>query len=255
MIDIVTVSYFRIDFTLDMLPTLKAFTTTPCRLILIDNGSDDQTVMALNEAREDGLIDELILLPKNLGLEPAKNIALRSVSNDLVGFPDEAVSVYVDTDNDIIVPPPDKDGDWLSKLLKLMTPEYAAIALPPQVFIGANKEEMFRDAKGVLDRDFVGGSMRLMRTEAVRKVGGWRDNPKDMVEANRGEEHYICGKLRKEGYKVGYAVDIPCFHQFGEDQWGYKDGEEHYHRPQQIPTDKMYGTKEAWLNKFEYKYE
>lgn len=243
MIDIVIISYHRIEFTLDMLSTIKAFTTTPHKIIVVDNGSDDQTVMALNEAREEGLIDELILLPKNLGLEPAKNIALKSVTSEL----------YIDSDNDLIPMPPDKDGDWLSKLVRLMDKkEYAAISCPPQVFIGANKAELFKDSPEIKEWDKCGGSMRIMRTALVKKVGGWRNEPKDMVEANRSEEWYICGKLKALGYKVGYARDVEVFHQFGEDQWGYPQDIDHYHRPQQIPTDKMYGTKEAWLNKFNY---
>ena len=80
--------------------------------------------------------------------------------------------------------------------------------------------------------------MRLMRTDAVRAVGGWRSDPKDMNEANRGEERHICGKLKAKGYKVGYATDIDCYHLFGPDNWGYDMEVEHYHRDQwPIPTD------------------
>lgn len=246
MIDIVVTSYFRPDFTYDCLSSIQAFTTTPHRVIVVDNGSDKETIKTLRECQEEEMIDELILLPNNLGLEPAKNIGLQIVESDF----------YVDSDNDILLPPPIKDVDWLARLMELMTSEYAAIALPPQVFIGANKEEMFRGAKGILERDFVGGSMRLMRTDAVRAVGGWRSEPKDMVEANRSEEHYICGKLRKSGYKVGYAVDIECFHMFGETAWGYQESVEHYHRPQwPIPSDRVYGTPADFYKKFDYKYE
>jgi len=138
-IDIVLVSYHRAQFTYDCLSSIKTFTTTPHRVIVVDNGSDNETVKMLQESKEDGLIDILILLPENLGLEPAKNYGLQMVESKL----------YVDSDNDILLPPPDKDGDWLSKLIKLMTPEYAAISLPPQVFIGADKKEMFKDAGDV----------------------------------------------------------------------------------------------------------
>lgn len=220
---------------------LKAHTTTPHRVIIVDNGSDQETRDILWDAKEQGLIDILILLDKNYGLEPAKNIALTFVRSD----------VYVDSDNDILVAPP-IGVDWLGTLCGLMDkdPKLVALACPPQVFIGANKVEMFKDAPDVLEKDFVGGSMRLMRTEAVRAVGGWRSNPKDMTEANRGEEHYICGKLREKGYKVGYARDVECFHLFGEDEWGYPKGVEHYHRKQYpIPTDTRYGSPEEWFKK------
>lgn len=247
-IDIVVTSYHRPQFTLDTLAAVSGFTALPHRVIVVDNGSDKQTVKMLIEAKDDGLITTLVLLDKNYGLEPAKNVGLSLVTSD----------VYVDTDNDILVPPPDEHGDWLSKLADLMdqNDQYAAIACPPQVFIGANKEALFMDAPPVKEWDKCGGSMRIMDTEAVRKAGGWRNDPKDMTEANRSEEWYICGKLRRLGYKVGYATNIEVFHQFSDDEeWGYGKDTPHYHRDiQPRPTDKQYGTKDAWYKKFGYSY-
>jgi hypothetical protein len=71
----------------------------------------------------------LIELDENIGLEPAKNIGLQNVESDL----------FVSTDNDCIPMPPDKEGDWLSKLVKLMddNPEFAAISCRTQVMIGS----------------------------------------------------------------------------------------------------------------------
>jgi len=240
-IDVVITSYERWEFTKECLNKLHEHTTYPIRVIVIDNGSSPDTQTALAREKEDGRIDTLILLDKNYGLEPAKNLALNFVSSEY----------HVDSDNDILVAPVFGGNDWLSKLLDLYDGgKYIAVACRPQVFIGADQEAMFKDSPPVLERDFVGGSMRLMNTQAVRDVGGWRSNPKDMNEANRGEEKYICGKLKAAGHKVGYARDVPCFHMFGEDEWGY-NGVEHYHRDQwPVPTDKMYGTKEKWYENF-----
>lgn len=223
-IDICITSYFRSEFTAQCLEKLKKHTNTLYRVIVGDNGSDMKTRDMLWDYYEKGLIDELVLLSDNIGLEPLKNMLLHHVRS----------SLFTSTDNDILVPPLNEDGDWLSRLIKLMETdqELAAIALTPQIFIGADKNEMFKDSPEVLERDFVGGSMRLMRTSAVRDVGGWRSDPKDMNEANRGEEKYICGKLKEKGYKVGYARDIEAYHLFGEDEeWGYGNVE-HYHRDQ-----------------------
>ncbi len=238
-IDIVIISYYRPEFTWKTLDAINENTTTPHRVIVVDNGSDSETLDMLWDAREAGLADILVLLDKNYGLEPAKNIGLALVRSEL----------YVDTDNDILVPPVNQDGDWLTHVKKLMEKDenLAAIALSPQVFIGANKEEMFKDAPEVLIRDFVGGSMRLMRTDVVGEAGGWRSNPKDMTEANRSEEKYICSQLRKMGYKVGYARDIQCYHMFGDDeQWGYGEVE-HYHRDQwPRPKDSNFISYDKW---------
>ncbi len=248
LIDIVIVSYYRKEFTRECIDAIKGYTTTPHRIIVVDNDSDNWTQRELLQMKMVGKIDILLLLDKNYGLEPAKNFGLQFVESDW----------YIDSDNDILVPPSASDGDWLERLLRLKDkhPSFLAIACPPQVFIGADKAEMFKDAPEVVERAFVGGSMRLMKTADVRNVGGWRQNPKDMNEANRGEEHYICGKLRKLSYnegfaKVGYARDIEVFHMFGDDsEWGYGKTE-HYHRDQwPRPTDKMFITKEKWYEKY-----
>lgn len=244
-IDIVVTSYYRPQFTWECLSALKEFTTTPHRVIVIDNGSDQETLDTLWDARDAKLIDVLILLDKNYGLEPAKNYALNFVTS----------SLYVDTDNDILVPPPDKSGDWLTQLKSLLEKDekLAALSCTPQVFVGAHRDDIIKGEGDVVHRDFVGGSMRLMRTDAVRSVGGWRSNPKDMNEANRGEERLICGKLKAQGYRVGYAKKVECFHMFGETEWGYKEGVEHYHRPQwPLPSDKLYGSSEEWYGRYNY---
>lgn len=240
-IDIVITSYFRPHFTAQCLEKIKEHTKYPHRIILIDNGSDQETTDYLWDAWENDAIDLLILNDHNEGLEPAKNHAFNFVTSEYV----------VDTDNDILCPP----FDWLERLKRLLDerPDYAAIACPPQVFIGADRNEILKGEDAVVERAFVGGSLRIMRTEAVRSVGGWRSNPQNMVEANRGEEHYICGKLREKGWKVGYAKNIDCFHLFGSDEWGYKKGVEHYHRDQwPKPTDEMFGKPDDWYGRYDF---
>jgi len=147
---------------------------------------------------------------------------------------------YICTDPDII--PQNTDPDWLAQLIDLADrhPEYAAIALRPHVMIGDNAAKMFQDSPEVRERDHVGAVLRLMRTEAVREVGGWRQ---DYVKPSRNnEEWYICGKLRKAGWKVGYARDIRAIHLFGEgddeDPWGYPLGVEHGHVERWPPVNR-----------------
>lgn len=233
-----------------MLSAIRKYTTDiDYRIIVIDNGSNVGIQQLLFQDKENGYIDILVLLDKNYGLEPAKNIGLSLVHSDW----------YVDTDNDCIPRPIMNGRSWLTDLLRLkeQNPAYLAIACPPQVFIGADKNEMFKASPEVLERKFVGGSLRLMHTQSVRDVKGWRSNPANMNEANRGEEHYICGKLITLPYengfaKVGYARDIETYHMFGSDgQWGYGEAE-HYHRDQwPRPTDSMFGSLHDWLKKYE----
>ncbi len=241
-IDIVVTSYYRHEFTSVMLERLKADTITPHNVIVIDNGSDKRTQNVLTKLKHGGLIHTLILLNQNVGLEPAKNMALNFVESNL----------YVDTDNDIIIPPIVNNRDWLSRLIELKekNTDYAAIACRSHVLIGDDMKN-FEGVPEVREMAKCGGSMRIMDTKLVKKVGGWKSKPKNMVEANRGEEWEICGKLKAKGFKVGYARDIEVFHMFSDDaNWGYPKNIDHYHRPQwPIPTDSAYGQLTEWYER------
>ena len=210
MIDILLTSYERKDFTEQVLGYLKKRTKTPFRLIIIDNGSKTPGTqkMLLEQKREN---DILILLDKNYGLEISHNIGLRYVESDY----------FVTIDNDILVP--QLEPDWLSQLSKALDNNltYAALSLRAQILVGV--PPIFKDKKygEVVESNVVGGHARIMRTQAVRDVGGWTNQ---FVNDGRGnEEHDICGKLRANNWQVGY-LNIWCHHLFGIDEnWGYNN--------------------------------
>jgi len=209
-ISIVMTSWDREEFTRKALISIKNKTVHPYRLILIDNGSKHQGW--LTQAKMDGLIDILILLDKNYGLETAKNMAMTFVESEL----------FVSTDNDILA-----SSCWLKKLLALMkqNPEYACIACRPQVLVGTG--DIFKDTKeDVLEFSHIPGYLRLMKTDLTRQTGASSDK-----RPLRGhEEYWISQKFREMGHKVGWAVNVPCYHLFGkEGDWGYSGLEPHQH--------------------------
>ena len=190
------------------------------RLIVFDNGSDRDVMNMLIDLHENGYIDELHLEPTNIGLERARQwLLLNSTESEY----------FICVDNDCL-PPPMKEGlDWIDRLRELMDryEDFAAIACRTQVLIGTGNifEEADQTGDDLVEFPHPGGSLRIMRTEAVREVGGWdRGNP------GRGaEERYICGKLRDAGYRTAFARDIRTLHLFGDrkqtqDKWGYADG-------------------------------
>jgi len=180
------------------------------RLVVLDNASEESTVKMLERFQENGLIDELILLKTNLGLEAARNLLLKNCTQS---------EFFVCIDNDCL---PEKN--WLPQLLELMYKykDYAAISLRTQVMIGTGDPFVEADESGddILDFPHPGGSFRIMSTGITNFVGGW-----DRKQPGRGqEEKYICGKLRQAGFKTAFAVDVRCLHLFGledTDRWGY----------------------------------
>lgn len=186
------------------------------RLTVLDNGSDKATKEMLLNMSENGLIDEYINCPTNLGLENAREQMRRTSTYG---------KYFIDMDNDCL-PEPIVDGtDWIERLVDLMEryEDYAAISCRTQVMIGTNNIFEKTENQDITDFPWPGGSLRIMRTDAVREVGGWQDN-----KPGRGsEERYICGKLRDAGYKTGFATHIYTLHLFGTrgedetDRWGY----------------------------------
>lgn len=218
--DILMVTWERPDLTRRAIKTLKLNTKpNSYRLHVVDNGSKAKGIVnMLRELASEGYISTLIENPTNRGLEPARNQLLELAESPYI----------VTTDNDCLPPRIDAQTglDWLQQLIELMrdNPEYGALSCRTQVMIGTGNifEEADKNGDKIVEFGHPGGSLRIMRTEAVRDVGGWRDS-----EVGRGaEERYICGKLHESGWKTGFAAQVKCLHLFGHrgqstDRWGY----------------------------------
>lgn len=216
------VTWNRPEITYLVIRTLAKNTKTPSRLIVVDNGSDEDMQDELMKMRDNGLIDKLILLENNIGLEPAKNVGLKEVES----------KYFISTDNDCLPMKPDEEGDWLSKLVNLMElhKQYAAIACRTQVMIGTGNIFDKKEDWDIVQFPWPGGSLRIMRTSEVKMVGGWNDN----IKSRGNEERYICGELHKLGWETGFAVRVKTYHMFGKGNWGYLselEPSEHGHNP------------------------
>ena len=188
------------------------------RLVVLDNGSAKSTVDMLTQLHENGMIDELHLLPTNEGLEYARQYMLRASTFG---------PYFICVDNDCLAPL-QKDGkDWVEQLHDIMEKyeDFAAISCRTQVMIGTGNifEEADLVGDDIVEFPHPGGSLRIMRTIPTVDVGGWeREAP------GRGaEERYICGKLHDSGWRTAFAVNIQTLHLFGTrgftgtDRWGY----------------------------------
>lgn len=188
------------------------------RLVVLDNGSEKSTQQMLRDLHDNGYIDELFLLKENIGLEAARQWLLEEATHG---------EYFVCIDNDCLASWREDEKDWLERLVELMQryEDLAAVSCRTQVMVGTGNIFEEADANG---QDFVqfphpGGSFRIMKTNAVKEVGGW-----DRGASGRGqEERYIGGKLNAAGYTTAFATKVPCLHLFGTrgdnptDRWGY----------------------------------
>lgn len=188
-------------------------------LNVLDNGSESTTKDMLRRLHEDGLIDELHLMPTNRGLETARQ--------QLLSFTSSTDPYFICVDNDCLPPPIYEDVDWIERLVGLMDSyeNFAAISCRTQVMIGTGNifEEADRAGDEIVGFPHPGGSLRIMRTKAVKEVGGWNRG----AEGRGAEERFICGKLNDAGWQTAFAVKIRTLHLFGTrgdkltDRWGY----------------------------------
>lgn len=226
-IDIFITAFLRQFYTEKTISYLKERTQYPFRLFVINNGGNDEV---LEQAGD--VVFLQIKMMHNAGIHAAWNTALALAESEY----------FITSDNDIFVPK--LEPDWLTQLVKLMDerPDYGAISLHPHIFIGRGMLDV-NDPEDVKEESHCGAVMRIMRTEAVRKAGGWEH----VIRTSRNhEEHTICGKLREAGYKVGICTRLRAFHAFGNegtDPWGYPKSmkpEDHGHREIWPPVN-VYG--------------
>lgn len=219
-VDIVMITWHRPEITEKTIRTIALNTQRDhYRLIVIDNFSPKEQVNRLIELQQEGLIDELVLNNFNRGLEPARNQGLELVTSEL----------FICADNDCLPERPSDGTDWVEKLVALMDkyPDYGAISARTQVMIGTGNifEEADKNGEDIVDFPHPGGSLRIMRSDQVRQVNGWRSE----VEGRGTEERYIGAKLNEIGYKTAFAVQVRTLHLFGDrsqgtDRWGYPQG-------------------------------
>lgn len=225
-IDLHLVSWMRPKMTELVIRTIGRNTKREnYRLVVWDNGSGKETVAMLQQLQDSGLVDELITVRANVGLEPARNSMLHEATFS---------PYFICVDNDCLPESPvlqtkgdEIPMDWIERLVDLMErhEEYGAISCRTQVMVGTGNifEESDKNGDELTDFPHPGGSLRIMRTKTTREVGGWRDL------AGRGaEERWIGGKLQAAGYKTAFATNINTLHLFGTrdekhktDRWGY----------------------------------
>lgn len=222
-IDLHLVSWKRPKMTELVIKTIHRNTKRDSfRLVVWDNGSRLDTQLMLADLQDNGYIDELINHVENIGLEGARQELLERTLSEY----------FVCIDNDCLPPTPNLMGnmygpDWLERMVDLMEQyeDFAAIAMRTQVMIGTGNifEEADQAGDDIVEFPHPGGSFRIMRTDAVKSVGGWSRR----LDGRGAEERYIGAKLNEAGFRTAFAVNVPCLHLFGlrganaTDRWGY----------------------------------
>lgn len=239
-IDIFICAYLRQEYTEKTLSYLYERTNYPFRVFLIDQGGNGAVAMRYQQNKSNFYY---IRIEPTTNVHTAWNIAKEMAESEY----------FITSDNDIYVPDLG-ENDWLGQVIKYMEdrPDYGAISLHPHILIGAASFDP-TDPEDVKEVNMAGAVMRIMRTDVIRKVGGWEHK---LEKGRNHEERTISSRLIDAGYKVGRTTRIRAYHPFGKDlgigNWGYPKEmtpQEHGHNPDLADYVLQFDNPEAYDSK------
>jgi predicted O-linked N-acetylglucosamine transferase (SPINDLY family)/glycosyltransferase involved in cell wall biosynthesis len=160
-VNISIVTFNRLEFTQQAIASIVNHTNYPYVITVVDNGSQDGTQEYLKEIQEAGLIKNLILLEKNIGVAKASNLAW---------LQEEQALYYLKYDNDIVI----QKNDWLARLISVID------AAPEVGVIGYNFEPVSYPLKVIGNHKIrlkeegnIGGACFLVPKRTHEILGYW----------------------------------------------------------------------------------
>lgn len=157
--NICMVTFNRLEFTQQAIDSITKYTGYPYVLTVVDNNSTDGTQEYLRQLQNQGIIKNLILLPENVGVAKAANIAWHQ---------EPGAEYYVKYDNDIVIQKP----NWLSDMVNLIE------HVPQLGIVGYNFEPQSYpliqlNDQAVRPKGNLGGACVLIPKRTAQLVGYW----------------------------------------------------------------------------------
>ncbi len=221
MYSIIVLTHNKSACTRRCLESLPGSTDTDWELVVVDNGSTDDTVKLLHEMvdkyKDAGRELRLVLNERNAGASTGRNQGIDATSGEVIVF----------LDNDMIV----GDADWLKKLRAVLdSDEKIGMVVPKLVF--ADNPAMIQIAGGAVSPtgrvQFIGrgdpaddprfnerrelqfgiSACMMLRRSLVAEVG-YLDEAFNPVQF---EDVDYCYRARSKGYKVVYEPAVTMLH-------------------------------------------
>jgi GT2 family glycosyltransferase/sugar lactone lactonase YvrE len=232
-VSVVVCAYNAADTIDDCLASLGALTYPRFEIIVVNDGSRDDT-----GARARGYAGVRVIDIPNGGLSAARNVGLAEATGEIVAYTDADVRV---------------DRDWLTYLVQpLLSPAFVGsggpnVVPPDDPFVAQCVARSPGGPTQVLldDRvaEHVPGCNMAFRRDALAGIGGF--NP---VYLRAGDDVDVCWRLQAKGLKVGFAPSALVWHHhrssvkaYWRQQVGYGEGETWLdaHHPEKFISGQM----------------
>jgi GT2 family glycosyltransferase len=209
---VLLVSYNGAQFLPRCLASLLSQVPPPGRVLVIDNGSTDDTVALVRQAFPQV---ETVALGRNLGFGAANNIGIEKA------LAAGAENIFL-LNQDMVL----RDGvvEFLGRAMA-DHPDYGLVSAFHLTYDGATLDRLFRwhlpthvvddlyfgRLQDVYETPFVPAAAVLLRADALRAVGGF-----DPLFFLYHEDDDLCRRLRLDGWKLGLVPRAQVQHWHGQ---------------------------------------
>lgn len=208
--DLVLLSWNHLECTRPCVESILAHTTTLSRLIIVDQGSDEETKKFLRTLRPTSHVAiEIVWNPTNVGYPKGMNIGLKQASAPYVCF----------LNNDILVAP-----GWLEELIAVAESDSTIAAVNPSSntfniyppkgsdYLQLARQSASRRGKW-MEIKYGEGFCLLARRELLLKVGGFDEVTYEQIYF---EDADLGRKFHALGYRCVMAEGTYVWHEGGQ---------------------------------------
>ncbi|MBP9817927.1 glycosyltransferase family 2 protein [Candidatus Shapirobacteria bacterium] len=242
-ISIIIPTWNTADITLKCVKTIvKYLPENYFEIIIVDNGSTDDTSIKINSLKNRNL--KLEILPNNTGFSHANNIGVKQATGEYLFFLNSDMELI---DNSLI-----NMVKYLEENTRVgvIGPQFLNIDLspqasvfPPQTPLNAIKEfwlgykysytKYVPQSKIPTMVSIISGGALLISRKLFQQIGGW-----DERYFFFSEDLELCRQVTKAGYKVAYYPNCQVIHRHGASGKSLADEANQWRRL--VPSSKIY---------------
>lgn len=185
----------------------------PCRgegveLVVVDDGSTDETPTVLEEAYAQGLVDQVLRNPVARGPATARNRGWRAGRGKIIAF----------TDDDC-----ETGSGWARVLLEALRGADAQIAgvggvvRPARTGLISDYMTLHRILEPPRSLSYLVTANSAFRRSALEQIGGFDE----AVSTPGGEDPGLCMALRRLGYRFRFVPEAVVTHHYRESPWDF----------------------------------